>query len=128
MKPKICIIVISFIVSWYLDVSVAQEIAVIGYNVESGGADPNEVAKRIAKVDGCDIWRFCEVSNQNWADIFETAAEDGENADFKQIFGSTGGADKLLIIYDGTGLNKWSLRNLIKSMLVVMLELPLLQN
>ena len=77
----------------------AVDIVVIGYNVESGGADPNTVATRIAEIDGTDIWGFSEVQNQNWANIFEIAAEDGESADFKQILGNTGGGDRLLIIY-----------------------------
>ncbi len=41
-----------------------------------------------------------EVRNQDWANIFEVATEDGENADFIQVLGTTGGADKLLIIFD----------------------------
>lgn len=34
----------------------SEEITVIGYNVESGGADPDVVSQRLAEIDGCDIW------------------------------------------------------------------------
>ena len=108
MKRKVITIVIFCFVTLVTGYTHAQELEVIGYNVESGGADPNEVAIRIAAIDGCDIWGLCEVQNQDWVDIFEVAAEDGENADFKTILGTTGGADKLLIIYDS---NKFDLIN-----------------
>jgi endonuclease/exonuclease/phosphatase family metal-dependent hydrolase len=68
--------------------------------VESGGADPDVVAQRIEEIDGCDVWGLSEVNDQRWADTFEAAAEVGENADFQHILGSTGGGDRLLIIYN----------------------------
>jgi hypothetical protein len=108
MKRKVIAIVIFCFVTLVTGYTHAQELEVIGYNVESGGADPNEVAIRIAAIDGCDIWGLCEVQNQDWVDIFEVAVEDGENADFKTILGTTGRADKLLIIYDS---NKFDLIN-----------------
>ena len=78
----------------------AEDITVIGWNAESGDANPAVVAARIAEIDGCDIWGICEVQNSSWASAFEDAAEVDENADFKAILGSTGGADRMLIIYD----------------------------
>ena len=42
---------------------------------------------------------FSEVRNDDWADLFEIAAEVGEGANFEGLLGSTGGADKLLIVY-----------------------------
>ena len=84
--------------------AVAQNLEVVSYNVESGGADPNVVAERLGNHNGADIWGLSEVRNQSWANIFEHAAEDGENADFAQILGTTGGADRLLILYDSDRL------------------------
>lgn len=77
-----------------------EEITVIGWNAESGDANPNVVANRIEEIDGCDIWGICEVQNANWAATFEQASEVGENANFQPILGSTGGSDQMLIIYD----------------------------
>ena len=78
----------------------AEEITVIGWNAESGDANPAVVAARIEEIDGCDLWGICEVQNSTWASAFEQAAEVDENADFTAILGSTGGADQMLIIYD----------------------------
>jgi endonuclease/exonuclease/phosphatase family metal-dependent hydrolase len=78
----------------------SEGLIVMGYNVESGDADPVVVSQRIEAFEGCDIWGLSEVQSQSWADAFEEAAEYGENADFAHILGSTGGGDRLLIIYN----------------------------
>ncbi|MEZ6243354.1 MAG: hypothetical protein R3B57_09950 [Phycisphaerales bacterium] len=78
----------------------AQEITVVGWNAESGDSDPAWVAGKIADLDGVDVWGMCEVQNEEWAQMFEAAAETGEQADFVYILGTTGGADKMAIIYD----------------------------
>jgi len=78
----------------------AQSLSIVGYNVESGGADPETVGERIADFQGADIWGLCEVASANWVAVFENAAADGEDAEFGSIIGTTGGADKLAIIYD----------------------------
>ena len=77
-----------------------EEITVIGWNAESGDANPAVVAARIEEIDGCDIWGICEVQNSSWATAFEHGAEVDENADFLSILGTTGRSDKMLIIYD----------------------------
>ena len=53
----------------------AEEITVIGWNAESGDANPIVVAARIAEIDDCDLWGMCEVQNAAWASAFEQAAE-----------------------------------------------------
>jgi len=78
----------------------AQTITVVGYNSESGDADPAVVSQRIKDIDACDIWGMCEVQDDSWAAQFEAAAEAGENANFDRVLGTTGGSDRLLIIYD----------------------------
>jgi hypothetical protein len=50
-----------------------------------------------------DIWGLCEVQAA-WAAQFETAAEEGEDADFMHVLGTTGRGDRLLIIYDNERL------------------------
>ena len=78
----------------------AQEINVISWNLESGDSDVNVIANRIESMQGIDIWGLSEVQNQSWIDPLEAAAEAGENTEFQSILGTTGGGDKLLIIYD----------------------------
>jgi endonuclease/exonuclease/phosphatase family metal-dependent hydrolase len=77
---------------------------VIGFNVESGGANPAVVADLIEGRQGTDIWGFSEVQNAEWASLFEEASAEGESAEFRSILGSTGGADRLLIVYNADRL------------------------
>ena len=81
-----------------------ETLSVIGFNVESGGADPTVVDDIIADAEGIDIWGISEVQNDQWANLFELAAEVGESADYERILGTTGGGDKLLIVYDSDRL------------------------
>lgn len=78
---------------------------VVGWNLESGDSDPNELARRIANEDSVDIWGLSEVESARVARRMEQAAEDGENANFETIVGTTGGPDRLCIIYDTERLN-----------------------
>jgi hypothetical protein len=78
----------------------AEELTVIGFNAESGGADPQTLSTQIAAIRGCDLWGFSEVENEAWAEQFEQAAAQGGNADFRGILGATGGSDRLLIVYN----------------------------
>lgn len=80
----------------------APSLEVVGFNVESGDASPMAIASQLSPIDGIDIWGFSEVANAAWADIFEEAAEAGEtgNPNFETVFGTTGGADRLAIIYN----------------------------
>ncbi len=76
------------------------EITVISWNVQSGDADPDIVAGQMAAMNGVDLWGLCEVDGTTWAQSFEVGAETGELGDFTTILGTTGGSDRLLILYD----------------------------
>jgi hypothetical protein len=78
----------------------AQRVTVVGWNVESGGANPRDISRRVRAFQGVDLWGFCEVLSDAWAQTFETAAEDGESADFRHITGATGRDDRLVIVYN----------------------------
>jgi len=77
---------------------------IMSWNVESDGADPRVVARRIAAAEGVHIWALSEVGSDSDAEQFEDAAEVGEEGDFKRIVGTTGGRDRLAIIYDSSKL------------------------
>ncbi|MEB3358303.1 MAG: endonuclease/exonuclease/phosphatase family protein [Synechococcales bacterium] len=78
-----------------------NEITVVSFNVESGGADPTTIARQhIAPVRGADLWGFSEVQNQAWLDALDRGAEAGERADFETILGTTGEGDRLAIVYN----------------------------
>lgn len=74
-------------------------ITLIGWNVESGGALQPVVSERIAAFDGVDIWGLSEVLQAD-AEAFTFGAEEGEGADFEFLLGTTGGADRLLLIWN----------------------------
>ena len=81
-----------------------EQLKVAAYNVESGDAEAAVVAERIAAIDGVDLWGMSEVHEPAWLDAFEVAAEVGEDADFRQILGSTARNDRLGILYDADRL------------------------
>lgn len=74
-------------------------LTLVGWNVESGGALQSVVAGRIAAFDGVDIWGLSEVLAVD-AEAYEFAAAEGEGADFAFLLGTTGAADRLLLIWD----------------------------
>jgi endonuclease/exonuclease/phosphatase family metal-dependent hydrolase len=112
MYPRHKVKVLTVLAAWVgivASVGHAQEtLKVIGYNVESGGSSPAVVKLRFEETDGIDLWGLCEVQNDAAAAVFETAAAVGEagNPTFKRIVGSTGGADRLAIVYNETRLEK----------------------
>jgi endonuclease/exonuclease/phosphatase family metal-dependent hydrolase len=79
----------------------AQELTVVSFNVESGGADPVVIAtQQIGPMDGVDLWGLSEVQNEAWVRALESGAEAGENANFNSILGTTGGGDRLAVLYN----------------------------
>lgn len=78
----------------------AQTLTVAGFNVESGAANPNVIAEQIGPLDGIDLWGFSEVRNSTEARALRQGAEDGESGTFESILGTTGGQDRLLIVYN----------------------------
>jgi endonuclease/exonuclease/phosphatase family metal-dependent hydrolase len=75
-------------------------ITVATWNVESGGADTATIAGQIAAFDGVDIWGLTEVNGDGDALLYENGAEVGEAADFARVVGTTGGADRMVVLYD----------------------------
>ncbi len=72
----------------------------IAWNVESGGANIDSICKQIdslQKIESIEIWGFSEVKT-DWNDNLTIAC--GTN--YRSVFGTTGGGDKLLIAYDTT--------------------------
>jgi endonuclease/exonuclease/phosphatase family metal-dependent hydrolase len=86
--------------------SFQSTITVISWNVESGDSNPTAIAQQIKNINGCDIWGFSEVDASTMPGPFEAAAEDGENADFQRILGTTGAGDRLMIVYDADRFEK----------------------
>lgn len=78
----------------------AQTFTVCAYNVESGGASAPTVADVVEEIDGVDLWAFSEVQNATWLSSFTTAAGADENATFDSVLGTTGGGDRLGVVFN----------------------------
>jgi hypothetical protein len=77
----------------------AVEFEIVSWNVESGGDDPNLIAQQIEAFSGVELWGLCEVDASNQR-RYGRAAGIGEGAFFEPILGTTGGGDRLLVIYN----------------------------
>lgn len=91
-----CAVIILLFFSFSLH---AEPLRLISWNVESGDADPEVLATFLSSQEDIDIWALSEVQGQDWAVRFEGAVEE-EGSDFAFEIGTTGGADRLLILYN----------------------------
>lgn len=76
---------------------------VVSYNLESGDANIDDLVDEVEAFADVDVWGFSEVET-DWVLDLVTAASEGEGADFQQVLGSTGGSDRLLIVYNADEL------------------------
>ncbi|MEQ1501563.1 MAG: endonuclease/exonuclease/phosphatase [Myxococcota bacterium] len=79
-------------------------VTVIGFNVESGGADAGITADDlVAPIVGESIWGFAEVLNDAAArQLVDAAADPGSDQVFDYVFGTTGYEDHLVLAWDDT--------------------------
>ena len=91
---RIAAFVLAVILFGALGATAEERVTIVGWNMESGGADPQREGERIAAFNGIDVWGLCEVS-QDWTNTFVTSAETGEDADYASVLGTTGGADRI---------------------------------
>ena len=78
----------------------AETIRVVGFHVESGGADAGTIADQVRSLGSVDSWGFSEVQSFGWAMQFKTAAIDGTGLPYRFIFGTTDGGDRLVLLYN----------------------------
>ncbi len=89
-----------------LSAAQAETIEVVGFNVESGGADIDTLVDQVSEIandKAVELWGFSEVRSE-WAGDLANAAALGAGANFAHILGTTGGADRLLIVYNSDRL------------------------
>lgn len=78
-----------------------SELTVVGFNLESGDAAPAYLAREyLAPLSGVDLWGLSEVQNEGWLPVLELGAEEGEGVDYDVVLGTTGGGDRLAILYN----------------------------
>jgi hypothetical protein len=80
----------------------AQRLTVISWNLESGESSDSFIATRVRTFQGIDLGGLSEVAGANTARAFESAAEDGENANLEHALSTTGGGDRLAIVFNAT--------------------------
>ncbi len=83
-------------------------LAVLGWNVESGGNNPFYISHQLSVLHGYDIVGLCEV-REDFAPIYAEALAYGEgygriDPEFRYALGSTGRSDRLMIVWDARRL------------------------
>lgn len=87
------------------DVATAQtKLRLLGWNVESGGNDPDVIADHLETLGDYHIVALTEVKRENF-DRYRDAVARGRNSSYRYIASRTGGDDSMLIIYDQQRLN-----------------------
>lgn len=90
-----------FVVSFASFVEAQSEFQVVSWNVESGGARPSHIAREVRDdFEGVELWGLSEVGGDGDAARYEVAAEEGEGINMERIVGTTGGSDRLVVLYD----------------------------
>lgn len=82
----------------------AQSLKVMSWNLESGDSDLAWLTERMRDFQGVDIWGLSEVQNTATANSLRLAAQHNENGTFRRWVGTTGGTDRLVVIYNNSRL------------------------
>src|SRR5688572_15481481 len=86
----------------------ADALRVIVWNMEwaftptQRESDPNLLKQQMGQKRGVQLWGLSEVLDAPTLTKFEQGAEAGVPADFVAVLGTTGGRDRLAVIYDST--------------------------
>lgn len=79
----------------------ADQLTVVGFNVESGDAEPRHLAQTVMQATApANLWGFSELQSGGWLRVLEEAAEAHGGSNYTGIIGNTGGEDRLGILYD----------------------------
>jgi endonuclease/exonuclease/phosphatase family metal-dependent hydrolase len=81
-----------------------ETLSVFSWNVQSpgdlgGSADLELLIELLLGFTGYDVYGFCEVLDQSWADGFKNALEESQQDEFTYVLGKTGKDDILLVLY-----------------------------
>ncbi|MDF1816205.1 MAG: endonuclease/exonuclease/phosphatase family protein, partial [Verrucomicrobiales bacterium] len=93
---------IALITLFFVTFTPAQDISIriAGWNMESGDSDSGFLKNQLGEKEGIAIWGLSEVMNSSVLKSFEQGAEIGEQGDFERILGTSGGSDRLGILFD----------------------------
>lgn len=99
MKPHIVLVAIGLIALLATFCLADNKVVLVTWNVESGGANPVTVGNRMGSMPSVELWGLCEVMSSEWIRSFEVALDPELPCAFEGIVGTTGGSDRLAIIY-----------------------------
>lgn len=88
-------------------------LSVFSWNVQSpgefgGSAELNVIAGHLATFRGHDIYAFCEVLDESWADRIRETLEQSEGDEFVSIMGTTGRDDRIAVCIRATTLRMYA--------------------
>ena len=104
-----------FLVFYFYTGFAQNDLSILSWNVESGGNDSSYIAQRLRELEGFDILGLSEVRSTE-QNVYTSAAAFSENATFNSILGQSGGADRLLIIYNDDRFDLLNQNELITSL------------
>lgn len=78
----------------------SNQFTVESWNVDSIRHDPHMPALHISQTRGVQLWGLAGVRHAWWAELFRDAAAENGRSGITGILSPTGGADRLLILYD----------------------------
>lgn len=73
------------------------------WNLQSGDASITTLASAVAREQGVAAWALSEV-DPSWLSQLRRAAAEGEQGRFQAVLGSTGGRDRLAVLFDSDAL------------------------
>ncbi|MBN9521564.1 endonuclease/exonuclease/phosphatase [bacterium] len=91
--------------------SAGESFRVVGWNLESGESDDDFLAAQVAKKKGVTVWGFSEVAGQKTLDTLVNAANKA-GGKYAGVLGTTGGGDRLAIMFDTSRLTLASVEEL----------------
>ena len=89
--------------------AIAGDLHFISWNVESGGADPEVIAKQLGELPRADIYALQEVDGKD-IDTYGHAIQQSHGESFQFSPSMTGGSDRLLVAYDTSKLTLFEWR------------------
>lgn len=86
-----------------------EELTLVAFNVESGGADPDVIADQLTMLTdtmhaGVEVFVLSEVQQFSWGTIFDQELEDHTGREHGFWLSNSGGGDRLLVLFDKTRL------------------------
>jgi len=78
----------------------AEELCVIGWNLQSGDSSTSTLRDTLLHYKTCHLFGFSEVLDQGFVNALEEALDENTPINWHTMLGTTGGEDRLAVVYD----------------------------